>query len=162
LAAAALITRGVSTATQVVALSENNRATEWLSLDLSVICVNSMQEAIAEINSSGSHHTDAIITEDPRAAREFASKVDSAGVFHNASTRFADGYRYGFGAEVGISTNRIHARGPVGLEGLITYKYMLTGQGDCVGQYGGTTDATVTIGGVKLPSKRFTHTDIHS
>ncbi len=96
---------------------------------------NSLKEAIEHINEFSSGHTDAIITEDREIASEFLSAVDSAGVYHNASTRFADGFRYGFGAEVGISTNKTHARGPVGLEGLTIYKYLLQGSGDIVKDY---------------------------
>ena len=97
--------------------------------------VNSLEEAIEHINEYSSGHTDAIITEDKENAEIFLNCVDSAGVYHNASTRFADGFRYGFGAEVGISTNKTHARGPVGLEGLTIYKYTLQGQGDIVKDY---------------------------
>ena len=97
--------------------------------------VNSLEEAIEHINEYSSGHTDAIITEDKDSAEIFLNCVDSAGVYHNASTRFADGFRYGFGAEVGISTNKTHARGPVGLEGLTIYKYTLQGQGDIVKDY---------------------------
>ena len=97
--------------------------------------VNTLEEAIEHINEYSSGHTDAIITEDKSNAAIFLDCVDSAGVYHNASTRFADGFRYGFGAEVGISTNKTHARGPVGLEGLTIYKYTLQGQGDIVKDY---------------------------
>ena len=97
--------------------------------------VDNIDEAINHINTYGSGHTDAIITNDKDNAEKFMNKVDSAGVYWNASTRFADGFRYGFGAEVGISTNKTHARGPVGLEGLTIYKYKLIGNGQIVGDY---------------------------
>ncbi len=97
--------------------------------------VESIDEAIDHINTYGSGHTDCIITENEESAKKFMQKVDSAGVYHNASTRFADGFRYGFGAEVGISTNKTHARGPVGLEGLTIYKYKLIGSGHIVKDY---------------------------
>lgn len=99
--------------------------------------VESLADAIAHINQYGSGHTDAIATEDGQAAAVFMNQVDAAGVFHNCSTRFADGFRYGFGAEVGISTQRMPPRGPVGLEGLVTYKYQLKGQGQIVATYAG-------------------------
>ena len=116
-------------------LGEDGFAHEYLSLDASVRLVGSLDEAIDHINRFGSHHTDAIMTEDDAAADRFVRMVDSAGVYRNCSTRFADGFRYGFGAEVGISTGKIHARGPVGLEGLVTYKYKLVGRGHIVGDY---------------------------
>lgn len=97
--------------------------------------VKNVKEAIEHINTYGSGHTDAIISNDSQNVEKFLNEVDSAGVYHNASTRFADGYRYGFGAEVGISTNKTHARGPVGLEGLTIYKYKLYGQGQIVKDY---------------------------
>ena len=109
--------------------------------------VDGADSAIAHINKYGSGHTDAIITNDSQNAEEFLNKVDSAGVYHNVSTRFADGYRYGFGAEVGISTNKTHARGPVGLEGLTIYKYKLFGNGQTVKHY---ADG----------KKQFTHKDL--
>ena len=109
--------------------------TEYLALTLGVKPVDSLDEAIRHINTHGSHHTDAIITKDEKKAERFMQMVDSAGVYHNCSTRFSDGFRYGFGAEVGISTGKIHARGPVGLDGLTTYKYKLHGHGQIVGDY---------------------------
>ncbi|KAJ7175887.1 gamma-glutamyl phosphate reductase [Mycena filopes] len=124
--------------------------TEHLDLTLSVVALPSLPTAIRFINAHSSHHTDSIVTESDLAASAFCRGVDSAGTFVNASTRFADGFRYGFGTEVGISTGRIHARGPVGLEGLVIYKYMLrsTGtKGHIVGEFG--------VGG-----KKYTHTDI--
>ena len=110
-------------------------ATEYLDLVLSVKVVDSADEAIAHINRYGSHHTDAIIADDDAVAARFVQLVDSAGVYRNCSTRFADGFRYGFGAEVGVSTSKLHARGPVGLDGLATYKYELVGHGHIVGDY---------------------------
>ncbi len=108
---------------------------EYLALTIAIKLVGGLDEAISHINTFGSHHTDCIITEDKAKAEKFMALVDSAGVYHNASTRFADGFRYGFGAEVGISTSKIHARGPVGLDGLISYKYKLFGHGHIVGDY---------------------------
>jgi glutamate-5-semialdehyde dehydrogenase len=115
--------------------SEADFATEYLDYILSVKIVESLDEAVAHINKYGSHHTDAILTEDDAAAERFMLLVDSAGVYRNCSTRFADGFRYGFGAEVGVSTGKLHARGPVGLSGLVTYKYRLCGDGQIVGDY---------------------------
>lgn len=117
--------------------AEADWSTEYLDLLLAVKVVDSTAEAIEHINAYGSHHTDAIVAEDPAAARTFLREVDSASVIHNASTRFADGFKYGLGAEVGISTNRLHSRGPVGLDGLVIYKYILQGDGHIVDQYDG-------------------------
>jgi len=111
--------------------------TEYGDLTLAIRVVSGLEEAIEHIESFGSRHTDCIITADERTAGRFLNSVDSANVFHNVSTRFSDGFRYGFGAEVGISTGKLHARGPVGLEGLVTYKYLLSGQGQLVKDYVG-------------------------
>ena len=108
---------------------------EYGEKKLSYKVVNSMEEAIEHINEFSSGHTESIITEDKANAKVFMNSVDSAGVYHNVSTRFADGFRYGFGAEVGISTNKTHARGPVGLEGLTIYKYTIEGNGEIVKDY---------------------------
>ena len=112
--------------------------TEYLDLALAIRIVDSLDEALDHIERHGSHHTDAVLTEDAAAARRFLEEVDSANVFHNCSTRFSDGFRYGFGAEVGISTSKLHARGPVGLDGIVTYKYRLTGSGHIVRDYTGS------------------------
>lgn len=112
--------------------TEQDWTTEYLDAILSIRVVDSIEEAIDHINRCGSHHTDAILAQDPEAQNRFLAGVDSAGVYVNCSTRFADGYRYGFGAEVGIATGKLHARGPVGLEGLCTYKYHLIGSGQTV------------------------------
>jgi glutamate-5-semialdehyde dehydrogenase len=109
--------------------------TEYGEMALSLGVVASMDAAMEHIHAHGSSHTESILTEDVAAAERFLREVDAAGVFHNASTRFADGFRYGFGAEVGISTSKFHARGPVGLEGLTTYKYVLRGHGQVAGDY---------------------------
>ena len=106
--------------------------TEYLDLILSIKIVDNIDDAISHIQSFGSKHTDGIITNNSKNANKFMNLVDSAGVFHNCSTRFADGFRYGFGAEVGISTQALPPRGPVGLEGLVTYKYFLNGTGQIV------------------------------
>ena len=109
--------------------------TEYLDLVLSIKIVEDIDEAIAHIQKFSSKHTDGIITENYSEANKFMNEVDSAGVFHNCSTRFADGFRYGFGAEVGISTQTLPPRGPVGLEGLVTYKYFLKGEGNIVDDF---------------------------
>ena len=124
------------------AATETDFDTEFLDLTLAIRTVSddvdpdtALEEAIQHINLHGSHHTDAIVTKSAERARRFQMGVDSAGVYWNASTRFADGMRYGFGTEVGISTNKIHSRGPVGLEGLTIYKYVLDGAGQTAGDY---------------------------
>jgi len=122
---------------------------EYLSLDVSVKFVDNVKDAIDHINQHSSKHTECIITENQETANLFLKSIDSAGIYWNASTRFADGFRYGFGTEVGISTNKIHARGPVGLEGLMSYQYQLKGDGHIVGDYVGG-------GGTKL----FVHEDL--
>jgi glutamate-5-semialdehyde dehydrogenase len=124
---------------------EKDWLTEYLAEILSIRTVDSLDEAIEHINTYGSHHTDTIVTQSQTAAAEFLELVDSANVFLNASTRFSDGYRYGLGAEVGISTSKIHARGPVGLEGLVIYKWKLLGSGHIVADYTGAN------------AKKFTH-----
>lgn len=116
-------------------MKDEDYRTEYLAKTLSLKLVGNVQDAAIHINYYGSHHTDSIITQNQLNAGFFCQVVDSAGVYVNASTRFADGFRYGFGAEVGISTSKLHARGPVGLEGLVTYKYKLIGNGQIVGDY---------------------------
>lgn len=117
------------------AATEKDWATEYSGLILSVRIVDSLDQALEHIHRYGSKHTECIVTEDQAAANLFLEEVDAAGVFHNASTRFADGYRYGLGAEVGISNGKLHARGPMGIEGLTTYKYKLRGNGHIVSDY---------------------------
>ena len=119
------------------AATDDDWRTEYGDLILAITVVDSVADAIDHINTNGSKHTESIITEDDDAAARFMRSVDAASVFHNASTRFADGYRFGLGAEVGISTGKTHARGPVGLEGLTTYKYHLEGDGQLVATYAG-------------------------
>ncbi|BAY14804.1 gamma-glutamyl phosphate reductase [Anabaenopsis circularis NIES-21] len=121
----------------IAAASEIDWETEYSDLILSIKIVDDLEDAIAHINQYGSRHTDVIVTEDIATAEAFFGLVNSAGVFHNCSTRFADGFRYGFGAEVGISTQQMPPRGPVGLEGLVTYKYQITGNGHIVASYTG-------------------------
>ena len=118
-----------------VPATDNSFHTEYLEKTVNVKTVDDIDEAINHINTYGSHHTDAILTNTDSNADYFMNRVDSANVYKNCSTRFADGFRYGFGAEVGISTGKLHARGPVGLEGLCTYKYKLYGNGDIVADY---------------------------
>jgi glutamate-5-semialdehyde dehydrogenase len=132
----------------VIPATEFDWSTEYSDLILSIKIVDSLEEAIAHITTYGSKHTEAIVTEDQEVADIFTSDIDAAGVFHNCSTRFADGFRYGFGAEVGISTNKMPPRGPVGLEGLVTYKYRLVGNGHIVADYAGAK------------AKAFTHQDL--
>lgn len=118
----------------VEAATEEDWRTEYLDYVLSIRVVDSLEAAIAHINRYGSHHTDCIVTRDDAAAKEFLTRVDSAGVYRNVSTRFADGFVYGFGAEVGIATGKLHARGPMGLDGLTTYKYKLLGDGQLMSE----------------------------
>lgn len=127
--------------------TEEDWKTEYLDYVLSIRIVDSLDEAIEHINTYGSGHTDAIISRDQESIDRFLEYVDSGNVFANCSTRFSDGFRYGFGAEVGISTNKIHARGPVGLDGLVTYKYKLIGDGNIVADYASN-------------KRRFTHRDL--
>ena len=131
--------KGMGFLKAIIHASEEDWRTEYNDMILSVKIVDSIGEAIDHINKYGSHHTDAIITENKASAIIFIDIVDSSSVMWNASTRFADGFRYGKGAEVGISTNKIHARGPVGMEGLLIYKYVLLGNGHKVADYVGKT-----------------------
>ena len=123
-------------------------STEYSDLIISIKIVPDLESAITHINTYGSRHTDCIVTEDSTTAKMFIDRVDAANVFHNCSTRFSDGFRYGFGAEVGISTQKMPPRGPVGLEGLVTYKYQITGDGHIVKDYAGENP------------KQFTHRDL--
>jgi glutamate-5-semialdehyde dehydrogenase len=123
-------------------------STEYSDLIISIKIVPDLDSAITHINTYGSRHTDCIVTEDSTTAKMFIDRVDAANVFHNCSTRFSDGFRYGFGAEVGISTQKMPPRGPVGLEGLVTYKYQITGNGHIVKDYAGDNP------------KSFTHRDL--
>ena len=132
----------------IEAATEEDWKTEYSDLILSIKVVDSLEAAINHINTYGSKHTDAIITEDKNSAEIFMNQVDAAGVYHNCSTRFADGFRYGFGAEVGISTQKMPPRGPVGLEGLVTYKYQVIGNGHIAATYAGEN------------AKTFTHKDV--
>ena len=128
--------------------TEEDWSTEYSDLILAIKVVDTVDEAIAHINTYGSHHTDAIVTDNNDTAALFMAQVDAAGVYHNCSTRFADGFRYGFGAEVGISTQHMPPRGPVGLEGLVTYKYQVVGDGHVSMTYSGEN------------AKPFTHKDL--
>ncbi len=130
--------RGCEKTAKIIDVSpaeEDDWSTEYLDYILSIKVVESLDEAIAHVNRYGSHHTDAIVTSNRDHAARFVRLVDSADVFVNCSTRFSDGYKYGLGAEVGISTNKIHARGPVGMEGLLIYKWILEGSGQVVADY---------------------------
>jgi len=120
---------------KIVPASDRDWSTEYGDLILAVKIVDDLDAALEHIQLYGSMHTEAIVTEDEAAAGRFLEEVDAAGVYHNASTRFGDGYRYGLGSEVGISTSKLHARGPMGLEGLTTYKYKLRGDGHTVASY---------------------------
>jgi glutamate-5-semialdehyde dehydrogenase len=112
-----------------VAATDDDYATEYLSLDISARVVDDLEAAIEHIHQFSSHHTDAIVTEDQGAARRFVAAVDAAAVLVNASTRFTDGGEFGFGAEIGISTQKLHARGPMGLPEMTTSKFIVTGDG---------------------------------
>ncbi|WP_281167017.1 glutamate-5-semialdehyde dehydrogenase [Baaleninema simplex] len=143
--------RGDEAARQIADMTEATEEdwrTEYNDLVFSVRVVDSLETAIDHINTYGSRHTDAIVTENDDAANLFLSQVDAAGVFHNCSTRFSDGFRYGFGAEVGISTQKLPPRGPVGLDGLVTYKYQAVGDGHIAATYSGRD------------AKPFTHRDL--
>src|SRR5665648_143025 len=135
---------------RILRATDEDWKTEYNEMILSIKVVDSAKDAILHINTYGSGHTDCIVTEDAATRNQFISLVDSSSVMVNASTRFADGFRYGKGAEVGISTNKIHARGPVGMEGLVIYKYILMGSGDIVADYVGAN------------AKKFTHTKLNT
>ncbi len=134
--------------TAALPATEEDWGTEYGDLIVSIKVVENIDRAIEHINQYGSGHTEAMVGEDTESFDKFFAQVNSAGVFLNASTRFADGFRYGFGAEVGISTAKQHPRGPVGIEGLVTYKYKLIGDGHVVSDYVGTY------------AKEFTHKDL--
>jgi glutamate-5-semialdehyde dehydrogenase len=128
-------TREILGSTEVLAATEADWATEYADLILAIRVVDSLDAALEHINVFGSLHTESVVTEDAAVAKRFLDEVDAAGVYHNVSTRFADGYRYGLGSEVGISNSKLHARGPMGMEGLTTYKYKLLGDGHIVATY---------------------------
>jgi glutamate-5-semialdehyde dehydrogenase len=128
-------TRAILRDGNIKSAEEVDWATEYSDLILSIRVVDSLDAALDHIAEYGSQHTDSIVTEDAAVAQRFLNEVDAAGVFHNVSTRFADGYRYGLGSEVGISNSKLHARGPMGMEGLTTYKYKLVGNGQVVSTY---------------------------
>jgi glutamate-5-semialdehyde dehydrogenase len=145
--------RGCERTTSIIDVtpaSEEDWKTEYLDLIISIKIVDSLKTAIDHINQYGSGHTDVIVTNDKQRAVQFMDRVDSADVFVNCSSRFSDGFRFGLGAEVGISTNKIHARGPVGLEGLMIYKWRLLGNGHIVADYTGTNARTFTHRDLKL------------
>ncbi|MGD8787253.1 MAG: aldehyde dehydrogenase family protein, partial [Phycisphaerales bacterium] len=144
--------RGCEKTTSIIdvkSATEKDWSTEYLDYILSIKILDGLDEAIDHINKYGSGHTDTIVTANKEKAETFMDKVDSANVLWNCSTRFADGFRFGLGAEVGISTNKIHARGPVGLEGLTIYKWKLIGSGQIVADYTGNN-----------PKKKFTHRNL--
>ena len=154
---------------KIVPATEEDFDTEFLDLDLAVKVVEGVEEAIEHINQHGSHHTDLILCaplsqgdgtngakQNPAAVR-FTSALSSANVYVNASTRFADGFRYGFGTEVGISTGRTHARGPVGLEGLVIYKYILKGEGDTCHT---AVEFNAGANGDTASKRQWSHTDL--
>ncbi len=122
-------------ASEVIPAADEDWATEYSDLIIAIRVLPSTEAAIEHIDRYGSGHTESIVTEDEQTAAQFMERVDAAGVYHNVSTRFADGFRYGFGAELGISTSKLHARGPVGLDGLTSYKYKLIGDGQTVASY---------------------------
>jgi glutamate-5-semialdehyde dehydrogenase len=129
---------------EVSLASDNEWDEEYNDLKLAIKIVENLDTAINFINCHGSGHTDTIITENSEIAEKFMNEVNSASVIWNASTRFADGFRYGLGAEIGISTNKTHARGPVGLEGLVIYKYRVYGNGQIVEDYSGKNSRSFT------------------
>jgi glutamate-5-semialdehyde dehydrogenase len=142
LSEAGVTVRGCARTCSFLGLSDQVREDEWSReygcLTLAIKIVDGLQQAIQHISEYGSQHTDGIVSENQLACEEFIDRVDSAGVYANCSTRFADGYRYGFGAEIGIGTGKLHARGPVGMEGLLSYKYVLRGAGHQVSDYSGS------------------------